>query len=283
MTMNDVPEVKRVSSSMAGDVMEVATAALKAQLIGESEVPVLLVPKGYEAHVLAGMTENPLRVVKEVKLDSLESFLRYVKAQGGDDGRTVVFAHAPLRVFTAVFDYHVGAEPGWCVARARYMCEVSRALTVWHEKLGKRLSQMDFVEWIEDHQEDVAEAAPLLTVARALEGIVETRFAMAGNLQTGDRRLVWETETKVKEEMRVPEEFDLGIPVFEHGEPYRIPVRLRFRIRDGEVYFIMRAPGLEDAIDDGWQGFMETASAELGFPLYAGSAPAPSAMRWKVE
>jgi len=61
-------------------------------------------------------------------------------------------------------------------------------------------------------------------------------FASSIRLADGTNQFTFEEEvqgTAQKGQLAIPEQFVIGVPVFENGEKWRVDVRLRYRIEEG--------------------------------------------------
>jgi uncharacterized protein YfdQ (DUF2303 family) len=104
------------------------------------------------------------------------------------------------------------------------------------------MNQSDFGEWLEANIKDLANPdgagtpapAALLQVARNLRVHAKTEFEQRINPSTGEGSFVYKKDNEIQGSTTVPGNFELAIPVFEAGEFYRIPVRLRYKVETPE-------------------------------------------------
>ena len=76
----------------------------------------------------------------------------------------------------------------------------------------------------------------MLEVSRTLEAKKKVNFASGIRLANGEVQFTYEEQiqgTAAKGQIKVPETFVLGIPVFHGGPRYHVEARLRYRIADG--------------------------------------------------
>ena len=73
-----------------------------------------------------------------------------------------------------------------------------------------------------------ASSQRLLDLAEGLTVTVEDKVEDTAKLQSGDQTIAWSGKTTTSVE--VPGAFVLAIPVFDGGDPYQIPARLRFKL-----------------------------------------------------
>ena len=71
--------------------------------------------------------------------------------------------------------------------------------------------------------------------------------------------------------MKVPNAFLIAIPVFELGERFVIPVRLRYRLNQGHVRWTLALYRSELVFDTAVRETCAKAAAGTGLPLFYGS------------
>ena len=80
------------------------------------------------------------------------------------------------------------------------------------------------------------DGATLLEICRTLEAKKKVNFKSSVRLGDGSTQFTYDEDvsgTAVKGTMAIPDQFSIGVPVFENGEKYRLDVRFRYRIGDG--------------------------------------------------
>lgn len=199
---------------------------------------------------------RPERITGTAKIETLDSFIELVERH--KTPASAIFAITDWRkpALTAVIDYH-DDEPANCKHRIHYAFPLSEDWQAWLGINGKPLSQTDFAEFIEDHIEDlaspdqaeqdafkanfrtrVAEPSDLITLSRGLQINAEMRVRTAVKTQSGESQIVFEEEHKdatTGAPIDVPGIFILCIAPFFDGERCRIPVRLRYRVKEGKI------------------------------------------------
>lgn len=173
--------------------------------------------------------------------------------------RTRIFSDVENRKITSIYDFlspKLSADTedagdqktGWSQFRSEIVFRDSRKLKEWN-RLTEWTSQDDFANFLEDHLEDVLDptGVDLLSIATDLEANSASSFKGKITLQNGDVRLDYQSDTQTSVE--IPKQLILGIPLFEHGEKYRLTARLRFRVSGGGVSFRLLFTNLADAID----------------------------------
>lgn len=189
--------------------------------------------------------DRPSRKRGTVVLDDVPSFIALVNRE--KTAETLVFAKQNPPGFIAVFNGNQAAagcpstmpNAGWGDHRATYSCPLSDEWKTWVGHDGKRMTQADFAQFMEDNLPDIAEpaGAVMLEVSRTLEAKKAVNFASAIRLSDGSQQFTYEEQidgTAQKGQLKIPERFAIGIPVFQGSpEKWRIDARLRYRIEGG--------------------------------------------------
>lgn len=194
-----------------------------------------------------------------IQAENLESLVDYVNLHASYE--TAVFASLANANIEAVIDWN---NPGQTVGgMARHRCKLPIQYTpnwlAWFGINGKRIGQVAFAEFIEEHLNDVAEpaAATLLEVVTTLSGKRNVEFKNAARLSNGDTAIQWEETTAAKAgqsgQLEIPSEITLQIPIFrgmEKETTFKIRTLFRYRIDAGQLLFEIKMLGIEDIRDE---------------------------------
>ncbi|MBC7280002.1 DUF2303 family protein [Hoeflea sp.] len=231
-------------------------------------------------------------------VDTLDSFIQLTTRHATDD--SVIFAATDWTrpSLTAVIDYHrisTDGDAGNLAHRIHYPFPLSEQWKTWVKMNGQPMKQGDFAGFIEDNIADlsspedlevtdyeakfattIATPSALVTLSRGLAVHVASSAKSAVTLQSGEGEIVWDEVHNGSDgnKLKVPGLFMLQIPLFHMGELQRVPVRLRYRMRDGAItwfYQIWRPDVVvtERVIED-----FETAVGDTGLPGYIGKPEA---------
>jgi len=210
-----------------------------------------VLPEGHKLQDLEQYQDRPRRIEKDLNLATARSFIKYVADFGTD--YSVVFANLKNQQFKAILDYHDPLNgPGWCQHTATYSCPVDIRWKTWKGNDGKPMPQVDFARFIEDNLIDIANpsGSDMLTIAKSLQAKKNIEFKSDQRLSNGDIQFTYnETTNGSAGQLEVPEEFTLGIPVYEGGAKYEVTARLRYRISDGKLvmwYDLLRPDRMEE-------------------------------------
>ena len=196
------------------------------------------------------------------------------------DNRTQVFADNEKSEITAVFDAVQSGDgfydrkAGWGQLRAVIGFAESRKLKEWLKTL-EWMNQMEFANFLEDHLEDVLTPTgqELLSIATDLEASSTGGFKGKVNLDNGSVRLSYQDD--VETTVEVPRNLTLGIPLFEHGDRYKLGARLRFVIQGGSVKFRLLFTNLQDAKEQEFERIVQEIEEKTSQPIYRGRLALP--------
>lgn len=268
--------------------------------------------KGWEPFDVKGLIDKwrdaPQRRVGSATTLTLTSFVELVNRH--KDASSAVFADllSAAPSLTAVIDYHTHKppldeelvalavnSPRFCQHRVRYAFPISDEWKAWTGKSGDWMDQGSFAQWLEDRLPDMANpnedetelfSAVMLTTVGAPNQImglsrnltinVESTVGSALTLQTGESSVVF---TEVHKDgqgqpVKVPGGFVLSIPLFDGGEPRRVPVRLRYRKQGAKIVWQFSLWRAKDVVRSALDGDFETVATETGLPVYHGSPEA---------
>lgn len=210
-------------------------------------IPAVLLPDGFQVKTLEHTLPAPARKHGTVVLNDSDSFVSVVNDQKTEATRLFSTINPPT--FTAVFN-HIAAGTGWGDHIARYNAPLAPEWLAWTGMDGKKLGQVELAQFIESNLVDVVfiaadpatrepgspDGSTLLEVCRTLEAKKKVDFKSSVRLSDGSTQFTYDEEVQGSARqglLQVPEQFSLGIPVFENGDKWRVDVRLRYRISDG--------------------------------------------------
>lgn len=245
--------------NQAADVPAALAAGLALAEVREIEgVPAVVLPPGCKVELFEQLLNSPVRIRKHLILSTAISFIDYWQKFAGDN--SMIFADLERNQFQAVFDYHLIDEPGHCDHTATLKLKHSKEWQTWLAANEKQFKQTDFAEFIEQNLPDIHEpiGAELLEVVRTLKANKKLAFKSGVTLSNGQVQFEYnetiDGQAGPKGELRIPEQFVLGLRVFHGEEPYRVTALLRWRIQDGGAltfFFSILRPEriIEDAFE----------------------------------
>lgn len=152
------------------------------------------------------------------------------------------FTHK-FRVEAVLNDNYVGMA-GWRDHRLVLEPKFAERWNTWAAADGKVMSQADFAAFLEKNIGDVApetdpSGADMLQMALTMESVQNVAFKSGVRLQDGSVQLTYieQNDDKTQNKMEMFYGFTLGIPVLHGGLLYPVKARLRYRIKDGNLFF----------------------------------------------
>lgn len=241
--------------------------------------PIVVLKEGEQAVPVADLIDKlqpaPRRKTGHPSFLTADSFAAYVTAHKA--AGTVLFGDRDRASVVAVIDHHSTETPGWKEHRATLKLELERRWVDW-TKLDRQLAgQEKFVEFLEDHKADIAspDAAELIEVCTALRGKKGVEWASGIDLQTGAIQLSYqetlEATSARKGTIEVPARLALGLKVYRGQAAYRVDARLRWRITEGKLGFIVVLDSPDDVLDAAFADVVEGIGKATELPVLFGA------------
>lgn len=242
-------------------------------------VPFALVPdnEGSAKAICLAPYDAP-RKAGRAQFAEANDFIDYVKLYQDPSSR--LFCSLQNRSFHAILDYHDPAAPsgrrGDLVAS--FALVFTPVMDAWQRVTRQAITQAVFVEFLEDRYEDIIEpaGADVLNLAKTLEVIESATFKSIQRNSDGLFNIAYEQNSGTKaggnDQIEVPPRFLVKIQVFQGGPLVELPVRLRYKLTDGKVFFGLSFIGLDDLLQREVQLIRDKIAQETGKPVWAGSA-----------
>lgn len=264
-----------------------------------NDVPVLIDRKHGTAssvkHLLEEYRDRPKDKTGTAVVKTMQSFIDLANRHKTAD--SVIFAETDWRKpsLTAVIDYHALSNDGMpdnCKHRVSYPFPLSEEWNAWVSQNGKQMGQEDFAQWIEDHIPDLAAptddeidgyvdsfglktAYPneLVTLSRGLQVNVSSNVKNSVTLQSGEGQITFEEEHRdiTGARLSVPGLFILSIAPFFMGQKARVPVRLRYRVKDGKVSWSFQLYRPDIYVTEQVRADLDAAKGLTGLPAFEGT------------
>jgi hypothetical protein len=137
---------------------------------------------------------------------------------------------------------------------------------------GDMHSQEAFALFIEENVTDVADPdhSVLIEICRDLEATTNAKFKSGTRLENGDRTFVYEDETQIKNDMVVPSEIKLRIPLYLGEPPVDIIAKFRFKATQQGLLLGFRWHRVEYQRQATFTEMARTVSAETDAPVIYG-------------
>lgn len=288
-------------------LIEFVRATHGAELRNVSDgVNVLVLPEGMAAYSVKKhideYLEHPERRLGTAKFFDLSSIIEHANRFKSDHSALFALPGMDAPSITSVLDYHDSGHAGtprFCRHRGVYEFPLSPEWQAWMAVDGKRLSQVEFAEFLEDRILDIststieangtgamdltraiggtiATPSDLMNLSRGLKVHVASRVEDATNLSSGEVQLRFEEQHKGSDgkPLVVPTGFLIAIPVFRYGPLYVNAVRLRYRLNQGNVTWIMQIHRPDISFRHAFDESCEKAKTDTGLPLFLGAPEA---------
>lgn len=210
----------------------------------EASSPVVVIPEDCKLAKLDVLPERPSRVRASLEFITHESFCRYVTDH--KNNTSIIFAEINDQggSFKAVLDYHgfAGNAPSHCTHLVGFTPAHSTNWLRWKQANGQPMTQEAFALFLENNLLDITQpsGADLLKIATDLEIDGKVTFRKAQRLQDGTVNFHYQNDQQASAggTIRIPEIFELTLPVFEDEPPSVFLARFRFKLSpDGQVTF----------------------------------------------
>ena len=238
----------------------------------------------------------PERRAGTAQVTTLQTFIDLVNRHK-DEG-SAVFAKTiwPAPKLVAVIDYHgIDKVARFGRHRVEYAFPITPEFEAWMKQDGKPFEQGEFATFLEDHaaeltapsQMEINEFEPLfkerfapphelINLSRSLEICVGSKIKRQERLASGERTLVFESEhTNAQgERIDVPGIFMVSVAAFVDGGAVRIPARLRYRVKGGEILWFYNLYRAADALRGQVLNDIVDVGAGTGLPVFEGAPEA---------
>jgi uncharacterized protein YfdQ (DUF2303 family) len=278
----DIPKRNEIQAAIAAGAA-IGQARMCSMPDPLQSAPYAVVPSDYDIESLERYLPQPLRVIQNVQLDDAESFIHYLKEFGALETRC--FFNAERETFVAIIDYHADA-PGWCDHVVSFTAKRSEEFKTWMGANRREMSQVDFVRFLEDNMPDVAGivrngeivkgSAQLLDIALRFETKKSVEYSSGVRLANGDIQFAYSEVVRTGNvengTIEIPEQFALGISIHVNGTAYSIPVRLRWRLKEGRLSMWYEIVRPHKFIEDALRDVRAQIAEAVNIPILAGVA-----------
>lgn len=203
---------------------------------GDNGARFALIPQGFRLDAIPAPHRLPPYIYEQPVFDDAESLIIYAN-RFSVTGQSILVADIDQLTVAACLDWHNANDRDKALApqprrhTATLQLRDSEEFKRWTAMEGALHDQMAFAEFLDENASDIVDPDPavMIEIARDLEATQGVNFKSSTRLQTGERSIVYETETHTKGEMKVPTQFTLQIPLFAGEAPVDIVASFRFR------------------------------------------------------
>jgi hypothetical protein len=233
---------------------------------------------------------------------SLEAHTSRLIEQVVEHSSVVAWASLEPASIEVVYDSDSSHGHGWRAHRARYAFPLSPEWQRWSKVFGRTLSTSELAEVLEDRLADVAtrEAielsgvdlpmgmraagpAELLALSEGLSFNVSRKVREIRRRDNGTADLAFAEDHDARDAqgkpLTIPNGFVLALSPFVDGQPFAIPVRLRYSQRNGEIAWTISAHNADVALRRCVQAEARAFGEATGVPVLWGTPEAPASVR----
>lgn len=242
-----------------------ALASKQVQTVKAGHTEVLVYPRDLAVEDTEKYREEPSRGKGVKTLHTLESLIAYVlrrQATYGQD-HAEVYADEPGDNIKVVLNAAKNdGTTGWGDYGAAYSLPLSEEWKAWNDGDGTAMTQVKFARFIEENVDDIVipknpdgevtdpdapSGADMLEIAKNFEAKKAVSFSGGVRLDSGSYEISYSDDTRAtggRGTLVVPAYFYIGIPVYKHGQPYKLLARFRYRVsEDGlKVWYELKKP-----------------------------------------
>ena len=231
---------------------------------------------------------------------TMQSFVLHANSFKGET--SVLFGNRDGLSIKAYYDYHAKDQPSHSTHQAEFKAEFSTQWNAWKACNGKKLSQSDFAEFIENNAMDlidlpsgksgVSEAdrqildiaamlgfvigkpSEIVKLARSIAVNEKSKVKSAINTSTGEVQIHYESEhqTANGQRLTVPSLFLIGIPIFDGDVADKVLVRLRYRMQEGSISWLYEMYRPDRIVDIAFAALAEQAKDGTGLTMFMGQS-----------
>lgn len=264
-------------------------------LISNKEMNVEDVTKLTERHLT-----SPKRRTGNTTLARLHSYIDFTNRYKSEESIILVegkvgkntIAAAALTIFNADPAGSDQLKAGHGDFKCDYKFPISKELKAFVDRNGHTMTQADFAMFLEDHISDMsspslmaeedqkaivrglggagADPITMLELARGLEVRVTETVTNQSKLASGEMSFKFSAEHAGVDgkPLSIPVWFLIRVPLFEGGAPIDIPVRLRYRVKEGIVTWSYELYRMNEAFDKAFDDAVTFIKEKTELPVF---------------
>jgi len=274
------PAVAPAPAIAPGEALETVLAAARLAdpvITADDGRQHVILPKDFKLAELPDQGLLPPWVQSRVTVDDRSSLVAYANRHSTEN--SALIADFDKGTISARLDWHphnAHANHGYAAPdrhsvtlKLRWSEEFSR----WNAMAGKFQPQDEFARFLEENAGDVGfpEAATMIEISRDFEATVGQTYKSSVRLDNGDRRLVFESDTKAQNGVVIPQKFTLSIPIYNGEEPDVLTCLFRWRAAGGGAVMLgFEWHRVEYQRRAHFAQIAYAAAEETGLPVYMG-------------
>jgi uncharacterized protein YfdQ (DUF2303 family) len=202
----------------------------------------VLVPENMQIRTHQSINAIPATFINSTfTAHDYDTFIDYVKKFAGAE--SVILADIDSSTFHCIFDFHKPDGPGRLQHIATYTPKPSLEWAAWSKFAnGGARTQAEVVEFLEvTAATDVRKPSPatILEMTKNLEIHRKEEVRSIENAFNGNREVVFKQKDTDANggAVKLPESMEIAIPLYFGGPGYKVPIRIRYRMNDGQLKF----------------------------------------------
>lgn len=271
--MNNTTLDPRAALDASIDAARLATPVIE----GPDGSRYAFVPSGYALNDISDPYRLPPTIKQAITFDDRDSLTTY--ANRFSDHRSLIIADLDAGTICAALDWHTSNNGGDTTLaaqptshKATLRLRVSEEFKRWDHMEGDLHKQEEFAMFIEENVSDVSDPdhSTLLEICRELEATQGATFKSGVRLDNGDRVFKYENETRVANQMAVPTEITLSIPIYHGEETTELHAKFRFRVTPSGLHLGFRWHRVEYQRQATFRAMAYQIAENTGLPVMFG-------------
>jgi len=258
-------------------------AAMKAALladpikIGPDGRVYALTPNDFALRELKDDADLGPFVRQKITVDDRASLSSYANRFKG--GSSIIIADYDALTISVRLDWHPGNEmeghgdPAPNEHNVTLRLRPSEEFSRWDKFVKDGFhDQETFARFLEENSCDVLQPDPatLIEISRDFEATVGQTYKSSTRLDNGDRRLIFDTESRATNDVVIPQQITLSMPFYNGEEPSNIVAKFRWRPSNVAVLFALEWHRVEYHRRAHFNAIAFSAAEETGLPVYIG-------------
>lgn len=237
-----------------------------------------LVSKDFSLQELKDPSDLGPFIKQRITVDDRASLSAYANRFSGP--ASIILADYDALTISARLDWHPSnadsdkhGQPGAELHNVTLKLRPSEEFTRWDKFVKEGLhDQETFARFLEENACDVKlpDPATLIEISRDFEATVGQTYKSSTRLDNGDRKLIFDTESRATNDVVVPQQITLTMPFYNGEQPSDIVAKFRWRPSNGAVMFALEWHRVEYHRRAHFNAIAYAAAEETGLPVFIG-------------
>jgi len=247
---------------------------------GGEPIPVSISKDGFAVDLSYLLPQYPLRTRAQVKVEDVQSFIRYMSEWKSEYTRIFAATLNPPYRFVGIIDYpSVNGRPDWGSHVVTLELTETEAWKTWSQNSGEEFGQVEFAQFLEENNADIERpnGATMMELALALEATSEASFKSRIVLQNGATAFAFDdaiTATAQTSDGRIeiPDEFVIRVSAFVGMPAMDVTCKFRYRFRKPHLNLAFVILRKKQIILDMVRATGDVIGTDTGIPVFLGTA-----------